>query len=103
MQQAWNFAKQVRTTVDQERNKQAEERNQAWTEWSRREWTASGKKEIYRFCQSTHQGTIPVLQQSNGQLTGDYARMDVLLREKWDTTFNLYASIPRPTWDAFQA
>ena len=103
LQEAWHFVLQVRKLVDRERSRQADERRESWAEWSKREWTATGKQQIYRFCQSKHQGAIPILQQKNGQLTGDYSTMDRLLREEWHETFNLYASIPRPSWEAFEA
>ena len=44
-----------------------------------------------------------MLQKTNGEMTGNYAEMDKLLREDWEQTFSLYTSIPKPSWEAFRA
>ena len=102
LQSVLAFCGRARGLLAAERISAAEDRSEAWTSWSKIQWSTQGKQEVYKFCRADQQGKVPLLQKEDGSLTGNYAEMDRLLREEWEHTFCLYASIPRPLWLAFE-
>ena len=82
LDQAKTLLSRARGKVDAERNNMALDRANSWATWCKQEWTASGRKHIYKCCQASQEGTITVLQRKDGSLTGKFEEIDRLLRKE---------------------
>ena len=90
----------ARELVKQAHSDNQERRSETWHSITSEAW-AGNRSRMYAYCKEEEHRQLHVLSHPDGRLTGQISEMHEILHSYWKDVFQLYTSVPEPSWNRF--